>query len=844
MLEQQFTFQGLSNSAWFMTSVAAVTAAVVLILMLVRYERQLVPPRVGYMLIALRIGVIAVLLLTLFEPVLSWQVDRERSGRIVVAVDLSESMETVDRHALTAEKMRWARGLGMIGNDSINERLDGWIEALEENREPEWVGPDENGSDANRKAIKEAREEYVNGIITEFDEMPRTELTRRLITLKSFPVIEELQSIGAVELQFFAGKSEVADLTVLEGEKLKASGDVHPGESNIAQVLAKPTGEESENPVRATVLFTDGRHNGRQDPVAIATRMNAIGAPIFPVLIGSTNKPKDVALVSLDYPKATIKGDKAIVEATLIASGFEGETIEVELIDADKTVVDRQTVNVDQLSQVVSFDLDTEALGRKEYTVRVEPDPEELRDDNNDRSFGINVVDDRSRVLLIEGSPRWEFRFLDAALERDDRVEMASVVFEQPYLARLPNTFFRRKLPWLPAGQEVEDTPLSEIDLLIVGDVASHQLSESAWKQFESFVSEAGGTLILLAGKNHFPMGHRSPVVDRLLPITDLQPLDLSGESSKRSPNERGFQLRMTPEGEREDVLRFDIDVEQNRQIWSGLPGHFWGLFGEPKLGATIWAYAAAPGNVDLKTERERAVIIHQHYGVGQVLWIGIDSTWRWRHRVGDEYHHRFWGQMARWAATNKATAGNEFVKFGPDSTDLEVGQDAVFRARFTRQALNKFPDIKVFVEIYRLDPELGDELASTVELTPIEARPTVFEGRAVSLAQGNYRLELKAENANIGTDIVAPLFVQNRQTPELADLSANVQLLQRIADASDGRLLRTDELRRLPDLLELEDDTAQSHEEQSLWDHWLVMTLFFAFLTTEWVIRKLNGLP
>ena len=34
---------------------------------------------------------------------------------MLVAVDLSESMNTTDQHAAPAEKLRWARALGMIG---------------------------------------------------------------------------------------------------------------------------------------------------------------------------------------------------------------------------------------------------------------------------------------------------------------------------------------------------------------------------------------------------------------------------------------------------------------------------------------------------------------------------------------------------------------------------------------------------------------------------------------------------------------------------------------------------------------------------------------------------------
>ena len=31
---------------------------------------------------------------------------------------------------------------------------------------------------------------------------------------------------------------------------------------------------------------------------------------------------------------------------------------------------------------------------------------------------------------------------------------------------------------------------------------------------------------------------------------------------------------------------------------------------------------------------------------------------------------------------------------------------------------------------------------------------------------------------------------------------------------------------------------------ETRMWDHWIMMLVFFGLLTVEWIVRKLNGLP
>jgi hypothetical protein len=409
----------------------------------------------------------------------------------------------------------------------------------------------------------------------------------------------------------------------------------------------------------------------------------------------------------------------------------------------------------------------------------------------------------------------------------------------------LPDTFFPRTLTLPPDIAAATETPFQAFDCVIVGDVASHHLTTDGWKLIDRFVREEGGTLVLVAGKSHMPLAYNSPILDELLPIENLDVIETNGPEQTAAPLDRGFHLQLTPDGEAGSMLQFDPDEIENRRIWATLPGHMWGLRGIAKPGCTVWATALRAGEEpNLQAERENAVVVHQFLGSGQVLWIGIDSTWRWRHRVGDEYHHRFWGQLSRWAADFKATAGNEFVRFGPERPTIELGEDALFRARWTEQFLRRFPNLKARVEVTPVD-DPDESPIMTVDLTPTETRPMVHEGRAAGLDSGEYRIRLIVENADLGeADLVSEIAVTERVTTELSELTANRDLLQQIADATGGRLFFPDQLDELPALFEGVKETEQVRDEISLWDHWLTLLLFCTLMGTEWVLRKLNGLP
>src|SRR5690606_26579088 len=145
------------------------------------------------------------------------------------------------------------------------------------------------------------------------------------------------------------------------------------------------------------------------------------------------------------------------------------------------------------------------------------------------------------------------------------------------------------------------------------------------------------------------------------------------------------------------------------------------------------------------------------------------ESTWRWRHRVGDRYHHRFWGPLVRWAARFKASAGNEHVRFGPVRTEVPAGEDVLLRAHWSPRFLAQSPDLRAHAEIFAAHAPKNSDALMRIDLKAIATRPTVQEGRAANLKPGEYRVELKAENADLGEPISAELFVTEPGTTELS---------------------------------------------------------------------------
>ena len=55
--------------------------------------------------------------------------------------------------------------------------------------------------------------------------------------------------------------------------------------------------------------------------------------------------------------------------------------------------------------------------------------------------------------------------------------------------------------------------------------------------------------------------------------------------------------------------------------------------------------------------------------------------------KQGDKYHHRFWSQVIRWAASDRAlTAGNDFVRFGVREPVYRSDQEVELLVRLSEQ--------------------------------------------------------------------------------------------------------------------------------------------------------------
>jgi hypothetical protein len=226
---------------------------------------------------------------------------------------------------------------------------------------------------------------------------------------------------------------------------------------------------------------------------------------------------------------------------------------------------------------------------------------------------------------------------------------------------------------------------------------------------------------------------------------------------------------------------------------------------------------------------------------------------------VGDRHHHRFWGQVVRWAAADKPlVAGNDLVRFGTREPVYRHKQPVDLVARLGEElgpngGTPLPPDAEVKARVRRTTAN-GFEDVAQVTLARKEAQPRLLEGRLDDLPPGQYAVELDVPR--LGDRLQGPPGPDGKPTPlratftvtgeseEMTQLATNWDLLEKLAAESGGRVFTPDNAAELIDLLQRRGVRVEHHTENRLWQWWVTLVLLLALLTVEWVGRKWAGLP
>lgn len=617
-------------------------------------------------------------------------------------------------------------------------------------------------------------------------------------------------------------KTAVAALRKVEAkEEQTRLGD------SLRQVLTELRGA----PPTAVLLFSDGQTTDGEPLAKSAELARQRGVPVFTVGLGDARPARDLELTDLQVEDVVFVDDAVKFEARLASRGFAGEKVNVRLLRRRSDSADPNSLEPLE-SQVVTAPPDGQSgrveivyrpkeTGEHIFTLEVEPKPRELQTDNNRISKSVIVREERLRVLLVDGEPRYEYRFLKNFLEREKSVELRAVLQSSDPEYAEQDLF---ALPTFPRETEGENG-LFSFDVVILGDVDPSFLNASQMNQLSEFVTKRGGGLMFVAGENFNPLAYKRTPLEPLLPIllTDARNPTASGQGIG------AFRPVLTIEGRGHPIFRFGDTDAQSREIWSLLPELQWFLEA-PRKQPTAFVLAEHP---QLGGPEGKFPIMMYHYvGSGKVMLNTADDTWRWRFRAGDRYFGRYWTQTIRFLARSRLL-GQKQAEISTDRKRYLRNQAIVVQVRFVNPGLAPTTG-DVAVELRR-----KGQGPRRLTLKSSPGAKNTFETALPPQAEGEYEAQLLPPPTLTST-YPSTNFRVDPPAGEFEHISMNEPELRRAAEISGGKFYTPDTLGAIwKDLPVPQKVPLDTDPPVPLWNTWPVLALFLGLITLEWVLRK-----
>ncbi len=579
--------------------------------------------------------------------------------------------------------------------------------------------------------------------------------------------------------------------------------------SNILNALA-----QSHRGAAAVLLLSDGCDTSA---LRTAARVPENCPPVFAVGFGSRDGGaiRDIGVALAPPPPNVYKDSTFTVRVRIRNRNMSGAEPTVALEEDGKTVGSVR-VRLGKPLTETTLSHRPQVVGLHRYTVKVEPQPDELTSDNNEAAFWVNVSENRISVFYAEGVPRWEYKFLSQTLRQDPNVEFTGSVRTAGETFTLQGV---RKTMRLVGGLPASEKDFEGFDVIILGDLPRSLMPEAQMEIIEKMVLD-GGSLIVVAGSQILDPSYARSKLAAMLPVRT------GGAVQKFSAS---FVPQPTDAGRNHPILegyagQMDASAEQ--------PPHLETLYvvGPPKPGAVVLME-----HPSLRVgDRPAPVVAIQRYGEGHVILIASDTFWNWFFRfraLGRQSPYvRFFGQLLRWASRAEDEGGGPLVvRARPriaepgEVIDVEV-----------------VPQGEVEIDSVSMSVERGGKALRKPDLSRAENRLTA----ALTIFEPG-RYDLKAQGAGRDGKAVTAVttVVVGDELAEFRTVLIDEELLSLLAEKTRGRYLlppQTDAL-----LAELNGVAAglASGAHNPLWQHPLLFLLLVGAVCAEYFLRKRRGL-
>lgn len=595
--------------------------------------------------------------------------------------------------------------------------------------------------------------------------------------------------------------------------------------TDLASALDRAREELSSVPLSGLVVVSDGADNAGRPLAEAMVPLQAASIPVFTVGVGDEALDPDIQVGPVELPRTVLAGSALVVDVLVSHRGFEGERVPVVVEEGGLILVqDTVTLEGDDEPAVARVRFSLDEPGPRRIRVRVPPQEGEAVPQNNVREVAVEVKAARQKVLYFEGEPRYEVKFIRRAIADDPNIQV--VVLQRT----ADNKFLRLDVD----GPEelVDGFPDTREELfayqgLILGSVEASFFTTDQLRMIADFVSERGGGLLALGGRNALAEGgYAGTAVDEVLPVVM--------EEAAADPRSAYTEVTVgpTPAGRSHPAAQLRTDAETPDSLWAAMPPlSTLNRIERVKPGATSLLLGASESG-------ERVVLAHQRYGRGKALAFPVQDSWMWQMHADvpleDPSHEILWQQLLRWV-----------VEGVPEQVEAATEHDAVEpgeRVRITAEVLDStylaINDASVVASVTGPD---GAVEQIVMEWTVDD--DGVYAAELLPDQPGQWTVDISAasDGAIVGSGV---LHIQaGPGDAEYFDAGRRTAVLERLAEETGGQSYTPATVSRLPEDLQYTGAGVTITEEHDLWDMPFLFILLVGLIGAEWSYRRMRGL-
>jgi len=608
--------------------------------------------------------------------------------------------------------------------------------------------------------------------------------------------------------------------------KMKEMKNIDGEYTDLVNSIEKSLDGFSKGDVAGVLLFSDGVSNtpvgSHKNLEDLLKRLNDENIVVHTFGAGSNGSLKDIAVKDIRYDGFAFVHNKMTIEVDLASRGYKDMPVQVNLLSENRPISTRQ-IEVKQNSQsTVVFEFTPDKVGRYVYTVTTPVLPDDAMAANNQRSFIVDVIRDKIRVLHVCGHPDYDEQYFRRFLKNNPNVDLISffILRTNADLGLVQDN----ELSLIPfPTRELFSTQLHTFDLLIFQNFTYRGYEMSQYlPNIRRFVMEGGAFMVIGGDVSYGPGGYDGTAIEPILPFEIYQ--------SDKAIATDIFKLQVSEEGYNHPIMQISRNREANREAWGNsheLYGMNLGLRPYPdSLVLARHPITAAP------------VMATRSVGKGRVFASAIDSSWLWHNMEiakggSGEFYRSFYNNVIRWLIKDPEL---KHLKVKADNDSVSTKQEIRLDIRLTDDDFQPRADADVKISVIGAD---GKKQLLSKNISTDKDGIAGFSLKAPD-RDGMLSIQVESRNPSGVVDKEELLVFVSSHSKELDEVNVDFEKLQNIADSTGGKFYQLP--KNIDDevlFTKQQNERVGKKQDLPIWNKWWFLTLLVLLIAFEWWLRK-----